>query len=275
MCRSLYLVKLGGSLITDKRRAGSVKRSVISRLAGEIREAAAERRGCLVLGHGSGSFGHAAAHRWGFLRAGSERVTTEGIAQTQNRAAELHREVVGALLAAGAEPFSHAPSSAMLAADGKPVGWGLEPLLAALARGLLPVVYGDVVLDRRRDVSICSTETIFLALVRALRRRGYPVCRAVWCGATAGLLNAEGESIPLLEPGRERAFLSSAGGAEGWDVTGGMRHRIETALALARMGVESWIVDGREPGVLGRALAGKQVPGTLIAAKPVERAGRR
>ena len=45
-----------------------------------------------------------------------------------------------------------------------------------------------------------------------------------------------------------------------------MRHRLETAAALARLGVESWILDGRAPGRLAAALAGDRVPGTRVAA---------
>jgi isopentenyl phosphate kinase len=43
-----------------------------------------------------------------------------------------------------------------------------------------------------------------------------------------------------------------------------MHHRVETALALADLGITSQILDGREPGLLERALAGEAVPGTVI-----------
>ena len=173
----LTLVKLGGSLITDKRRPGRARRQVIRRLAAEIAEAVKRRPGRLIVGHGSGSFGHPAAARHEVHKGARGGGRPAGAAETQARAATLHRLVSDALLEAGAAPFSLAPSSYMTASAGRPVGLAIEPLLLALGRGLLPVTYGDVVLDRRQGTAICSTETVFHAVVRAPRQQ--PAVRVV------------------------------------------------------------------------------------------------
>ncbi len=261
----LTLVKLGGSLITDKRRAGRARRQVIARLAGEIAAAADTRPGRLIVGHGSGSFGHPAAARHQIHRGVIDPGQLLGVAETQARAATLHRLVVDSLLAAGAATFSLAPSSFMTASAGRPVGLSLEPLLRALEQCMLPVTYGDVVLDRRQGAAICSTETVFLALVRALRRRGSKVARVLWLGETEGVYDGDGGLVKEITGANLRGVLAATRGAAGTDVTGGMRHRLEAATALARAGVESWILDGLVPGRLARALAGDRVPGTRVA----------
>ena len=262
----LTLIKLGGSLITDKRRPGRARHTVIARLAGEIAAASDRRPGRLIVGHGSGSFGHPAAARHGVHRGTAAGGAPAGVAETQARAAALHRLVVDALLAKGAAPFSLAPSSYMSAASGRPVGLSMEPLLRALGMGLLPVTYGDVVLDRRQGSAICSTETVFAALVRALSRRGDRVARVLWLGETDGVYDAGGALVPEVSAANLGRVLRATGGAAGTDVTGGMRHRLETAAELARLGVESWILDGREPERLARALAGRRVPATRVLA---------
>lgn len=262
---ALTLIKLGGSLITGKRQGGGARRQVIRRLAAEI--AAAGKPGRLVVGHGSGSFGHPAAARHGVHRGIASKAALRGVAETQARAAALHRLVVAALLEAEAAPFSLAPSSFMSADRGRPVGLGIEPLLRAIDLGLLPVTYGDVVLDRSQGSAICSTETVFEALVRALQRRGWPVERILWLGETEGVYDGEGALVPRIDRSNAAAVLEATGGAAGTDVTGGMRHRLETALGLARLGVESWILDGRSTGRLARALTGRRVPGTRVPAQ--------
>jgi len=263
---ALTLIKLGGSLITDKRRPGKARGEVIARLAGEIAAAADKHPGRLIVGHGSGSFGHPAAARHGVHRGVAKGADPAGVAETQARAATLHRQVVDGLLDAGAAPFSLAPSSFMSAAAGRPVGLSLEPLLRALDIDLLPVTYGDVVLDRRQGSAICSTETVFHALVKALRRRGRRVARVLWLGETEGVYDRGGVLVPAVTAANSRRVLVAVGGAAGTDVTGGMRHRLETAAALARLGVESWILNGLVPGRLTRALAGRKVAGTQLAA---------
>jgi isopentenyl phosphate kinase len=262
----LTLIKLGGSLITDKRHPGRSRGPVIARLAGEIAAAAESHPGRLIVGHGSGSFGHPAAARHGVHHGVSGRRQLLGVAETQARAASLHRLVVDGLLAAGAAPFSLAPSSYMSSSAGRPVGLSLEPLLHALDQGLLPVTYGDVVLDRRQGAAICSTETVFHALVKALFRRGYRVARVLWLGETEGVYDGEGELVKAVTSANLTGALAATGAAAGTDVTGGMRHRLETAAALAGLGVDSWILNGLVPDRLERALTGRKVTGTHMAA---------
>ncbi|MEM7049690.1 MAG: isopentenyl phosphate kinase [Acidobacteriota bacterium] len=259
----VIFVKLGGSLITDKGQAETARPEVIAGLAEELAAALSERPAHVVLGHGSGSFGHVAAHRHG-LRDGLRRdEQRSGVSETQGLAAALHRRVVGALETAGAHPFSLAPSSFMVCEERSVVEVFTEPLVHSLDHGLLPTVYGDVVLDRRQGIAICSTETIFMALATTLPRWGKTPVRALWLGETAGVLDHADRLLPELTPG---TLPSSLAGASGTDVTGGMEHRVRSAFELARRGVESLIFDGRVAGHLTRALRGEPIPGTRIPA---------
>lgn len=260
----VILVKLGGSLITEKSREETVRPEVLSRLAGEIARAAAVIPDRVLVGHGSGSFGHVAAKRSGIAGGLRSADQLPGVSLTQDRAAALHRLVIGALLEAGALPFSIAPSSAVLAAAGKPVTLADEPLLLALERGLLPVIYGDVVMDRDWGVSIASTEKLFDLVVRGLLAHGFAVRRVLWLGETDGLWDAERRTIPRVSAGSFAEVVKAIGAPSGTDVTGGMLHRLESALALARLGVPSLLANGLTPGLLESALRGDDVPGTEV-----------
>ena len=260
----LWVVKLGGSLITDKERPSTARRDVIRRLARELAAARARLAEPLLVSHGSGSFGHAAAARHDLRGGVRDPAQLPGVAETQDQAHRLHRIVMAELLDAGLDAFSLAPSSFLVADDGVPVEVHLEPLLRALAIGLVPVVFGDVVMDRRRGASICSTETVLMALQPRLAAAGRPVATVLWMGAPPGVLDAEGKTVPAITPRNLDAVLAAASGAAGTDVTGGMRHRVETAWRLAGQGVVSHILDGREAGALERALAGDAVTGTVV-----------
>ncbi len=264
----VVLLKLGGSLITDKARPDTARPEVLRRLAGEIAEGVARwpdgRR--LIVGHGSGSFGHEAAARYRVHEGLGDPERLPGVSATQERAAALHHLVTDALSAAGLLPFSVAPSSALVAAGGRPVRLSVEPLLLALSAGLLPVVYGDVVMDRLQGAAICSTESVFLALAPALVEHGIHVSQALWAGATPGILDASGRPIERIVPSDTGGARAVAGGAAETDVTGGMLHRLEAALELADRGVPSLIFDGTVPGHLSAALQGDPVPGTRVLA---------
>jgi isopentenyl phosphate kinase len=279
---SVTLLKLGGSLLTDKTAVDQARPATLARLAGEIAGGLTrkllDRPGPLgagghglVVAHGSGSFGHVAAQRHGIaagLRGGAEQL--RGVAHTQQRAAALHWQVVGALAAAGLAPFSLAPSSSVVSAGREPQIFAAEPLLLALHHGLLPVLYGDVVMDRDQGVAICSTEKLFVRLARELAGRGLAVHRIIWLGETDGVLDADGRTVPTLDSATLGTLQNPArpaiGGANGTDVTGGMLHRVETALALAAQGIPSLIANGTTPGLLAAALRGEAVHGTEVCA---------
>ncbi|MDX1997119.1 MAG: isopentenyl phosphate kinase [Thermoanaerobaculia bacterium] len=259
--RGVVLLKLGGSLLTDKSREDTDHPEIISRLAQEIAAAlAGPQPPPLVVGHGSGSFGHAAAARSGIAAGLGSSERLRGVVETRERAVELHRRVVAALAEAGALPYSISPSSALVTAAGKGESFFLEPLQRALDAGLLPVVYGDVVMDRAQGAAIASTETVFLALADA----GLPIARALWAGVTDGVLDDAGETIAHIRVGASREAEAAAGASAATDVTGGMRHRLAAVLELAVRGVESVLFDGRVPGRLGAVLKGEAVPGTRV-----------
>ena len=100
--RAPVYLKLGGSLITDKTRPETSRHDVIARLADEVRQALDTRPDLsLVLGHGSGSFGHWVGSQYGTRDGVSGRDAWIGYARVAASAARLNRIVTDKLLAAG------------------------------------------------------------------------------------------------------------------------------------------------------------------------------
>ena len=262
--REIMLVKLGGSLITDKTRPQTPRLEVIQRLATEVGEATTRTSLPLIIGHGSGSFGHVAASESGIDQGIRDGAEVAGVSATQGAAFKLHQLVVEALRDAGVAAYSVVPSSFLVARGGQPDQVWVEPLLAALDIGLVPVVFGDVVMDGEWGASICSTESLFLALVPALGSRGVFVRRAVWLGATDGVFDARGETIAEIPIAELEATTADFEGAAGTDVTGGIRLRLQAVGTLAGLGIASWIGDGRRSGALLEGLEDRAVDGTRI-----------
>jgi isopentenyl phosphate kinase len=244
-------VKLGGSLLTDKREAEAPRMEVITRLAGEIaraRQVMPDLR--LVLGHGSGSYGHVHAKTHGTRSGVATPAQWLGFAKTADAAARLNRIVVAALLAADVPAWSIQPSVALRCAGGKVAAGPDSTVLAALDRGLLPVVFGDVALDSEWGGTIAGTEEIFTALDGALLPS-----RIVLAGEVGGIYTADplrtptAELIPNVSPTSFAAVRAGLGGSHGVDVTGGMVAKVDQALGWVtrRRGLEVLICSGLEP----------------------------
>ena len=90
----LYLVKLGGSVITDIKRPNVARISVIDRLMKEVKRAQGKNK--IMLGHGAGSFGHVVAHKFKVNEGLKNQGSMRGAAITQLSASELHAIVMEA-----------------------------------------------------------------------------------------------------------------------------------------------------------------------------------
>ncbi len=254
----LIFLKLGGSLITDKRQSETPRLDVIQQLAREIAEVRHHLPALrLLIGHGSGSFGHMHAKQHGTRNGVHTPEQWLGFAATADAAARLNRIMVSALLTAGVPAWSIQPSASLRCVDGRIVEGRSEQMQAALNRGLVPLVYGDVALDDVRGGTIASTEEIFEWLALQLQP-----AKLVLAGEVDGIYTAD----PQLEPTAQRlvditpamlqAIEASLGGSHGMDVTGGMATKVQQAMKMVTQqpGLEVTICSGLIAGNVQRAL---------------------
>ena len=261
----LVFVKLGGSVITVKTEPETARLDVIDRLASEVARSIDARPGLrLVLGHGSGSYGHFPGQKYDTRHGVHSELEWRGFAEVATVAARLNRIVADRFLEAGVPVWSLQPSASALCRGGILVSLETSPVEAAVELGLVPLVYGDVALDDTQGGTIISTEQIFAYLARKLRP-----ARLVLVGTVDGVF----ESDPLDDPAaRPISAISAAnwqsvrarlGGSHAVDVTGGMLTKVEEMVGLAREieGLEVTLLSGERPGALETALSS---PGGLV-----------
>jgi isopentenyl phosphate kinase len=252
----LVLLKLGGSLITDKSREATARESVIRQAAREVKEALEVRSDLrLLVGHGSGSFGHFVARRYGLLEGGPPN--WRGYAETGAAATRLNRLVTDIFLAEGVPVVSIQPSASAHCQDGELISMATEPIELTLRHGLVPLVYGDVALDEVYGCTIISTEQIFAYLADHL-----DPTRILLAGEVDGVFTADplrDESARLIPEISRQNFHQvehKLAGSHGVDVTGGMltKVRIMYALVQERPELKVQLISGRQPGLIKRAL---------------------
>ena len=160
----LIFLKLGGSLITVKNKPRTVRQDILPRLAGEIAQVWRQRPSLhLLIGHGSGSFGHVPAKKHHTRDGVSTRQDWLGFVEVWKEAAALNHMVMEALHAQGLPAIALPASAGLVSANRKTYQWDIYALYQSLTSGLLPVIYGDVVFDREIGGTIFSTEDLFVA----------------------------------------------------------------------------------------------------------------
>ncbi|MDY6874616.1 MAG: isopentenyl phosphate kinase [Chloroflexota bacterium] len=265
--RSVVFVKLGGSLITDKMRAYTARRKVVARMAGEVRQALdAVPDLPLLIGHGSGSFGHWAARPYGTRQGVNTPSQWHGYVEVAAAAARLNHIVTDTFLEAGVPVLSLQPSASARCHDGTLEYMDARPIHASLARGLVPLVYGDVALDDVRGGTIISTEDIFLYLASGLRP-----ARILLLGQVGGVLGSDPDSapVPRITPANFPGLRKALSGSDGVDVTGGMADKVARMVELVQRHPETCvhILSGTDPGLLTSVLLNTTLcTGTRITA---------
>ncbi len=266
MKKELVLVKLGGGLITDKRVRYGLKERRLARLAREMGEAWQELkdRGELIVGNGAGSFAHFSARKYGTKNGFGDETGAIGAGWVHWDAVKLNQIVVEALLKEEVPALSLSPA-AMMVQNTSEVWVGGESLKIGIEKGLVPVVYGDVILDKERGSTIFSTEKVFEVIFEQMDwwKDKFEKIRVVQAGLEKGVLG-DGEVIPVISRDNWEEVKDYLGGSGGVDVTGGMWHKVKTSLKLADSGIETWIVSGLEGGRVKKAILGEEVGGTRI-----------
>ncbi|RRR65819.1 MAG: isopentenyl phosphate kinase family protein [Candidatus Viridilinea halotolerans] len=265
-------IKFGGSVITDKTGQEAADLPLIGQLANELAQARQARPDlALILGHGSGSFGHHYAARYGIHRGLPPGSDYSGFAHTAAAALRLNRIVVDALLAAGLPALALQPSASLQTHAGQITAWHTATLSQALQHHLIPVIHGDVAFDNAQGSCIASTEILLthLALHTPLRPNRIILVGEAGVYSADPRQNPQAQRIPLITAANLEVVLHATTGSHAVDVTGGMRSKLELMWQLVQAipTLEVHLI-GPAPGNLQAVLLGEDTDvGTIIRMK--------
>ena len=258
------VLKLGGSVITEKDRPLTPNLQAIGRLAEEIARAKVSP---IVIVHGGGSYGHPIAKTYRIAGGFKDQAQLVGFSKTHEAMVSLNRLVVENLLDRRLPAFGMAPSSFILTSKGRIQVFQGELLTRAIKTGLIPVLYGDAVLDTDQGFAILSGDQIAAFLAVKLKAE-----RLIMGVDVDGLYDSNPKTdssarlISRLTLEEVSELANKIGGAEVSDVTGGMLGKVSELMAPVARGIETVIVNALKPDYVYRALKGEKVVGTRIEA---------
>lgn len=254
----LVFVKLGGAAITDKTNPRTPLLDRIHDLANQISRAWYNNPDMrLVIGHGSGSFGHFSGAKYNTKNGVKTPGDWRGFAEVWDDARQLNELVTHALLSAGLPVIAFPPSAWMVTENRKPVSFLTEPIRKSIENRLIPIVNGDVIFDRALGGTILSTEDVFALLATELHPD-----RIILASREPGVWKDYPDNTQLAEALTLAEFKSSSvstGGSAGMDVTGGMAKKISLMMDILHEdpGMEIYITSGMDDRAVSDALQGK------------------
>ncbi len=256
------ILKIGGSVITDKNEELSARLKEINRLADEIKNANAKN---LIIVHGGGSFGHPLAQRYSIKEGFKTEEQRSGFAETHYVMTVLNGLFMDALIWRGIPAISITPLSCMLTKKGRIACFEKAPLETALKMDFIPVMYGDAVFDADLGFTILSGDQIVSYIAKKFNAKNIVIGVDV-----DGLYDADpkikkkAKIFTHLTLEELKRLGKNLGKSTACDVTGGMFGKIIELLPAIELGIPVKIVNATKPNYIYRVLKGEKVKGTLI-----------
>jgi isopentenyl phosphate kinase len=218
----MIVLKLGGSVVTEKDRDETVDGAALDRAAESIADASLD--GGLVVVHGGGSFGHPHAERWGVS-------TTEGVGDVDGVNAihgamtTLNKFVLSALQDEGVPAVPVHPFSAAHRDGDGALTLPSGQVATLVDGGFVPVLHGDLVAHAGEGATVLSGDEIVTSLAGSLDADRVGVCSTV-----PGVLDADDQVVREISSFAD--VESVLGGSAATDVSGGMAGKVRELLAL-------------------------------------------
>jgi isopentenyl phosphate kinase len=257
------ILKLGGSVITEKKHELSARPRVIDRISSELSNFKDE----LVLIHGAGSFGHPIVKRYG-IGLGDRDFRRVGVSETKLALMELNSLIVRSLKTRRIPSVPFMPSSFMTAEEGRLTSVGIEPLRRLLENGYVPVLHGDLIVDSVWGVSVVSGDQMAVQLAKDLKAKTVIFgCDVDGVFTSDPRLDRHAKLVQEIKFSELNDWITKVGGSTDTDVTGGMRGKLIESAKLADERTTVIIFNLAKRRNLTRVLSGEELNCTRISSR--------
>ncbi len=249
----MIIIKLGGSVITDKSEYRVFKKEQVRRLCREIKESGQK----VIVVHGAGSFGHIKAKEFDLNSGFRNENQIQAVAEVCYDMRNLNSMIVRELIDAGIPSVSVPPGSCYYF-DNRELRIDDETSLRLLLeKGLTPVLFGDVVQDKKLGFAILSGDQIVERLADI-----FDADRVIFVSDIDGLYDSDpktNKDAKLFRKVDRELLRNVSTDISVDDVTGGVRNKMETMLRISSAKRDCILVNGTADGRLLDLLNGKDV----------------
>ena len=244
----MILIKLGGSIITNKEKALSARRKTLDNLVRTIKKIDES----VVIVHGGGSFGHYWSVKFK-MHSKPAKYSTRGISVVKNSMIELNKIVLDSFLKNKLNPYCLPPTDFII--SNKPIRKKIIEIEKIAKSGLIPVTFGDALWYGQKKSYILSGDRIMTILATILKPK-----LSIFVLNIDGLYSNLKTKKLINELKGEKLLISKSSK----DVTGGMRRKVEEATKISKKGLQVFFVNGNKPQRIIDAVKRKKFYGTLF-----------
>lgn len=247
----MILIKLGGSIITNKEKPLSVRRKTIENLAKSLKKI----KEPIIIVHGGGSYGHYWSVKYD-MHTKERKYDLRGVSIVKNSMIELNKIILDSMLKNKLNPYCLPPTDFM--SGNKPISKKIKEIEKIAKSGLIPVTFGDALWYGQKKTYILSGDKIMTHLAKILKPK---FC--IFALNEDGLYSDLKSKKLIYELQGEKPTISE----NKMDVTGGMARKVDEASKISKMGLNVFFVNGNKPERIVKAVKNKTFEGTLFRGK--------
>jgi len=247
----MILIKLGGSIITNKERPLSPKKKTIENIARYLKKIDEP----IIIVHGGGSFGHYWSVKYD-MHTKPMKYNILGVSIVKNSMIELNKIILDIFLKNNLNPYCLPPTDFM--SGDKPIAYKVKEIEKIANERLIPITFGDALWYGNKKTYILSGDKIMTYLSKILRPR-----LSIFALNEDGLYSDLKSKKLIHELKRENPIISK----NDMDVTGGMTRKVEEAIKISKMGIDVFFVNGNKPERIVKAVKNRKFEGTVFRGK--------
>ncbi len=247
----MILIKLGGSIITNKEKPLSPRKKTIENIAKNLKKI----NESMIIVHGGGSYGHYWSVKYD-MHTKPRKYNVKGVSVVKNSMIELNKIILDSFLKNRLNPYCLPPTDFMT--GNKPISKKVKEIERIARSGLIPVTFGDALWYGQNKTYILSGDKIMTYLSKILRPR-----LSIFVLNEDGLYSDLKTKKLIYELKGERPTIPE----NTMDVTGGMTRKVEEASKIAKMGISVFFVNGNKPERIVKAVKNNKFEGTLFKGK--------
>ena len=262
---NVILLKLGGGLLTDKNKPFSKRINVIKSAVKQIIDANEK----IILIHGGGSFGHPLAKKYSVFDGIDKSIPNQifGVVETHHSMIRFNSYLIEQFLEVKYPVLSIQTSSIFIKKSNKISLESLDALETALDLKIMPVLYGDVLFDKKGSFSILSGDEIILKLCENLK--SYHISKVVFAMESDGIYKSDdlgGNNCKLITEcySSELDDLILADLGQKIDVTGGMKNKLKIIKKICKLNIPVQLINGLTEGNIFKSLKNQKIDCTNI-----------
>ena len=255
----MIILKLGGSVITNKTKIKTFKNKLMDSLSESIKKSGKQ----MIIVHGAGSFGHILAKKYELNDGYKNNGQIKGFSETHEMVQSLNTLVLKSLVKYNIPAVSVPTHSIVKLDNHKLVKIDFKLFEDYLERQFIPVTFGDVVLDKKLVFSICSGDLLVEALAKYFKPE-----KVIFAIDEDGLYTSNPKidkkaKLIVKTTFKKLEELSTILDKHA-DVTGGMSGKINTIKSISKLGIETVLLNGNKPERLYKILVGKEPKSTIV-----------